>query len=103
MQATHQHSSIFNLCPKLQYSRVPNLALTVLFILFLPLLEVVGPLASAVAYSAYAVPRRVLDRGQNQPFAYLKAILSVLILLPLSLAVALLVSVVLLVFATLPL
>ena len=103
MHAMHHHASIFNVCPKLQYSRVPNLLLTVLFIFSLPVLEVVGPPVCAIAYSAYALPRRVLDQGQYSPLAFLKALLCVLILLPLSLALAVLLSAALLVFATLPL
>ena len=100
---SHWHSSVFNLCPRLQYSRFTNLLLVFLFILFLPVLEVVLPITLAFKYSIANIPQNITSRTKSPILSIPVYLLCILVVLPILSVLACIVSCLLLVLGTLPL
>lgn len=97
----YSHRSIFNVCPRLKYSRIPNLFMVLFLIITVPFTIIIYSLLYALEISLYKVPNLCCRPERKRSKAFCLAF-SILLVLPLMMAIALIIAPILVVFGTLP-
>ena len=97
-----KHKKCYRICPKLPYSYCTNLIITVLWILFLPVIMILVPFVGILGCSLYLVPFLHFERSRcwEQVLIWL---ICFLVLMPIMMAFGMLIAVIIGVIAILPL
>ena len=109
MEKLSEHEAWYKICPQLPYSKCGNIMITIVTIILMPLILLIVPIVYAFMIGFYFVPiyfnrgmrkrKRVKNACCRWTIAYA---LSILIILRLSIAVAVISSVLLVVLGILP-
>ena len=91
---TGKHKTWYKFCPELPFSFCLNLIITILFVIFLPVLMIIVPLAITIHHVSYFEPVRKIRtrRPSTMCFKVLTWLLHLLILTPLAIVACLIAS-----------